>query len=91
MENSANYITSAKVEKEYHVMVDGMVTPEHIKLKNGVDISVNGQSYTTKPCIADILNDTSHITKRFVRDENMELHLGFLLQLRKVNLDKYEK
>ena len=32
----SNHITSSKIEKEYHVMVDGIITPEQIlKLKNG--------------------------------------------------------
>ena len=66
----SEYIRSAKVEKEYHVMVDGIITDNHIQqLKNGVEISVNGQSYTTKPCKASILMDTSHIIERFVRDD----------------------
>lgn len=66
----SNYITSSKIEKEYHVMVDGMITPDLIlELKKGVNISVNGQPYKTKPCKAAILQDTSHINERFVRDE----------------------
>ena len=27
----SEYIRSAKVEKEYHVMVDGIITPKHIE------------------------------------------------------------
>jgi 23S rRNA pseudouridine2457 synthase len=66
----SNHITSSKIEKEYHVMVDGIVTPEIIlKLQNGVAISVEGKAYITKPCKAKILNDTSHIIERFVRDK----------------------
>jgi len=66
----SDYIRSAKVEKEYHVMVDGIVTENHIqKLKEGIAISVNGSAYTTKSCEAKLLNDISHITERFVRDE----------------------
>ena len=66
----SNHITSSKIEKEYHVMVDGIITLDIItKLKNGVDISVEGKPYRTKPCKAEILNDTSHIIERFVRDE----------------------
>ncbi|WP_400078672.1 pseudouridine synthase [Winogradskyella sp. R77965] len=65
----SNQITSSKVEKEYHVMVDGIITPEKIlELQNGIEISVDGQSYKTKKCEAKILNDTSHIVDRFVRD-----------------------
>ncbi|MEH1007875.1 pseudouridine synthase [Winogradskyella sp. ECml5-4] len=66
----SNYITSSKIEKEYHVMVDGLVTPEAIlELQKGIEISVEGKAYKTKPCNAQVLNDISHIVPRFVRDE----------------------
>jgi 23S rRNA pseudouridine2457 synthase len=66
----SNHMTSSKIEKEYHVMVDGIVSLEIIsKLQNGVEISVEGISYITKPCKAEILNNTSHIFERFVRDD----------------------
>ena len=66
----SNHITSSKIEKEYHVMVDGIITSESIsKLKKGVTISVEGKPYITKPCKASILNNTSHIIERFVREE----------------------
>lgn len=66
----SNYITSSKIEKEYHVMVDGIINEAQIDtLKNGVEISVNGKSYITKPCHAELLKDTSHIVDRFVREE----------------------
>ncbi|APY09556.1 ribulose phosphate epimerase [Winogradskyella sp. J14-2] len=65
----SNYITSFGIEKEYHVMVDGILTINDIKvLEKGVEISVSGKPYLTKPCHATLLTDTSHITKRFVRD-----------------------
>jgi 23S rRNA pseudouridine2457 synthase len=66
----SNYITSSKIEKEYHVMVDGIISEATIaKLKSGVEISVNGKPYTTKKCDANLLKDSSHIVKRFVRDD----------------------
>ena len=66
----SNHITSSKIEKEYHVMVDGIVSPEIItELQNGIEISVEGKPYRTKPCKANILKDTSHIFERFVRDD----------------------
>lgn len=66
----SEYIRSSKIEKEYHVMVDGIITKDGIeKLKNGIEISVNGKPYTTKPCKAEILNNTNHIEERFVRDK----------------------
>ncbi|MDH7912348.1 pseudouridine synthase [Winogradskyella sp. SYSU M77433] len=66
----SHHITSSGIEKEYHVMVDGLITEEHIEqLQSGIKISINGQPYNTKPCKAKILKDTSHIFNRFVRDE----------------------
>ncbi len=66
----SKYITSTKIEKEYHVMVDGLITQEQIdSLKTGVEISVNSKPYVTKPCYAELLKDTSHIVERFVRDD----------------------
>lgn len=66
----SEYIRSSKIEKEYHVMVDGIITNEIIlKLQKGIEISVDGKPYTTKKCKAEILEDTSHIIERFVRDE----------------------
>ncbi|MCC1485081.1 pseudouridine synthase [Winogradskyella immobilis] len=64
------HIRSAQIEKEYHVMVDGIPTDNDIeKLKKGVEISINGKLYQTKPCKVKRLLDTSHIIKRFVRDD----------------------
>ncbi|RZN83504.1 MAG: pseudouridine synthase [Winogradskyella sp.] len=66
----SDHIRSFKIEKEYHVMVDGVITNDIInQLKKGVEISVNGEPYLTKPCQAKIIEDTSHIIERFVRDE----------------------
>lgn len=66
----SEHIRSSKIEKEYHVMVDGTITDTAIeKLKEGIDISVNGKPYKTKPCMAKLIADTSHISERFVRDE----------------------
>lgn len=63
-------ITSSKIEKEYHVMVDGLITPELIsELESGLEITVNGKAYKTKPCKAELLEDVTHIIPRFVRDE----------------------
>ena len=66
----SNHITGSKIEKEYHVMVDGIITNKGInQLKKGVEISVNGKPYFTKAHNASLLNDTSHIIERFVRDD----------------------
>lgn len=66
----SNYITSTKIEKEYHVMVDGLITQQEMdSLKTGVEITVNGKPYITKSCYAELLKDTSHIVERYVRDD----------------------
>ena len=63
-------ITGSKIEKEYHVMVDGIITEGALcKLREGVTITVKGEVYKTKPCKAQVLTKTQHITERFVRDE----------------------
>lgn len=49
-------VRSKKVEKEYYVQVDGLITQDAIEqLKNGVQIGFNGKKYTTKKCEARIL------------------------------------
>jgi 23S rRNA pseudouridine2457 synthase len=66
----SHLITNKGIEKEYHVMVDGVIDENAIKqLQHGVEISIDGNPYLTKPCKARLLNDISHIEKRFVRDD----------------------
>jgi 23S rRNA pseudouridine2457 synthase len=68
----SSHITSSKVEKEYYVQVDGLITTEAIEqLCNGVIISIFGKPYQTKTCKVIYVNDPSHypIEERFVRDE----------------------
>jgi 23S rRNA pseudouridine2457 synthase len=49
-------IRSRKVDKEYYVQVDGVITTEAIeKIQQGVEIGFDGKKYTTKPCKASIL------------------------------------
>jgi 23S rRNA pseudouridine2457 synthase len=53
----SEYIRSKKVEKEYYVQVDGIITEQEIKqLKNGVEIGFEGKKYTTKPCKASLIS-----------------------------------
>lgn len=64
----SNYITSSAIEKEYHVMVDGVISQSHIdQLIKGVEISVDGTAYSVKAVKAELIIDTSHIFERFVR------------------------
>jgi len=64
-------IRSNKVEKEYYVQVDGLIDNNAIeKLCKGVDISVNGKKYTTKPGQASIIEIPNFPERsRKVRDE----------------------
>lgn len=65
-------IRSKKVDKEYYVQVDGVITHEAIEqIKKGVEIGFNGTKYTTKPCEAFILNDIPNFGPRGkkIRDE----------------------
>ena len=42
-------VRSKKVEKEYYVQVDGLITTEAIlALQQGVEIGINGTKYLTK-------------------------------------------
>lgn len=58
-------IRSKKVEKEYYVQVDGEITNEAIeKLKQGVEISINGKKYTTLPSQAARLQTDPRLEPR---------------------------
>lgn len=65
-------VRSKKVEKEYYVQVDGIITQEAIeKVKEGVEIGFDGKKYTTKKCKASILNTFPEFGERGkkIRDE----------------------
>lgn len=67
---ASDYIRSSVIDKEYYVMVDGILTVEAIdKLKNGVTISVNGQPYLAKAKDAYLFFEAPNVPVRFVRDE----------------------
>ena len=68
----SDYICSSKVDKEYYVQVDGIVTEESIlKLKCGVEIGFEGTKYTTKPCYAFIVTTIPDfgVRAKKIRDE----------------------
>lgn len=51
-------VRSIKVDKEYYVQVDGIITQEAIeKIKKGVEIGFNGSKYITKPCESFIIDE----------------------------------
>jgi len=92
---TSEFIRSNKVEKEYYAQVDGIITNEAIEqLKNGVDISFEGSTYTTKPCKAFKLELTPDLPPRRkkIRDErhgptswvSIKLREGKYRQVRKM-------
>ena len=55
-------IRSAHYEKQYVAQVDGIITQEAIDLlKNGVEIGVKGERFTTKKCEAAIVDKPDYI------------------------------
>ena len=65
-------VRSNKVEKEYYVQVDGIITESAIeKLQKGVEIGFDGIKYITKPCKASKIEEPLHLPleDRHVRDE----------------------
>jgi 23S rRNA pseudouridine2457 synthase len=65
-------IRSKKVDKEYYVQVDGVITQEAIDtLKMGVKIGFNGSKYITKRCESFLIEETPNFGLRGkkIRDE----------------------
>lgn len=65
-------VRSKKVDKEYYVQVDGIITPEAIdQLQKGVEIGFEGGKYKTKPCKAFIVTEIPDFGPRAkkIRDE----------------------
>lgn len=59
------HISSNTIEKEYYAQVDGMITEEALnRLKEGVEISIEGSIYTTKPCRAIRLEKDPDLPER---------------------------
>ena len=68
----SNYISSAAIEKEYYVQVDGLLSTEAIEsLQQGVEISIEGIKYQTKPCKAYVLASIPDLPQRSkkIRDD----------------------
>lgn len=65
------YILSRKVEKEYYVQVDGIISEEAGKrMSKGVEIGISGSKYTTLPCVVKILESIPGLPPgRRIRDE----------------------
>ena len=65
-------VRSKKVDKEYFVQVDGIITQEAIdQMKAGVEIGFNGTKYTTKKCDARLISEVPNFGLRGkkIRDE----------------------
>ncbi|CAL2080692.1 pseudouridine synthase [Tenacibaculum sp. 190524A02b] len=65
------HITSNKVEKEYYVQVNGIISKEAIKeLESGVEIGFDGKKYTTNPCKVAIIDPPNFPERtRKIRDD----------------------
>lgn len=58
-------ITSTGIEKEYWVQVDGIATLNHVsELSKGVEISIYGKPFQTKPCKVSLITPPEHLPKR---------------------------
>jgi 23S rRNA pseudouridine2457 synthase len=88
-------VRSKKVDKEYYVQVDGIITQEAIdKIKNGVEIGFKGDKYITKPCKAFLISEVPNFGERGkkIRDErhgptswaSITLNEGKFRQVRKM-------
>jgi len=65
-------INSNKVEKEYYAQLDGLITSKAIeKLKNGVEIGLDGRKYITKPSNALVIESPNfpERARRRIRDD----------------------
>jgi 23S rRNA pseudouridine2457 synthase len=89
------HINSLKVEKEYYAQVDGIISEEAVfQLKTGIDITVDGLVYKTKPCKVFKLNAIPDLPERAkkIRDDrhgptswvSMTLKEGKFRQVRKM-------
>ena len=88
-------VRSKKVDKEYYVQVDGIITQEAIdKIQNGVEIGFKGFKYKTKPCRACLISEVPNFGERGkkIRDErhgptswaSITLNEGKFRQVRKM-------
>jgi len=69
---TSGFINSNKIEKEYYAQVDGIITYEAIaQLKHGVEISIEGEIYKTKPAKVFKLDKTPNlpIRRKKIRDD----------------------
>jgi 23S rRNA pseudouridine2457 synthase len=88
-------VRSKKVDKEYYVQVDGIITQEAIdKIQKGVEIGFKGSKYITKPCKACLVSEVPNfgVRGKKIRDErhgptswaSITLNEGKFRQVRKM-------
>jgi 23S rRNA pseudouridine2457 synthase len=66
----SHLVRSKKVEKEYYVQLDGIVTDEAINLlQRGVEIGFDGLKYTTLPCNAHKVENPNIPQVQRIRDD----------------------
>lgn len=62
---TSDQVRSKKVEKEYYVQVDGIISSAALhKLQEGIEISINGKKYITLPGQVRQLNTTPSLPER---------------------------
>ncbi|MFT5149504.1 MAG: 23S rRNA pseudouridine2457 synthase [Flavobacteriales bacterium] len=62
---ASEQVRSKKVEKEYAVQVDGVITDTTIeKIRKGLEIVIHGKKYTTLPCKAEKLDPVPDFANR---------------------------
>ena len=58
-------ITGGGIEKEYWVQVSGNISEESVeKLRHGIEISISGEKYATRPAEAKILSKIPELPER---------------------------
>lgn len=71
----SHQITSTGIEKEYWAQVDGVATQNHAdQLSKGVEISIYGKPYQTRPCKVRLINTPKDLPKRAKDIRNEDDH-----------------
>jgi 23S rRNA pseudouridine2457 synthase len=72
-------VRSKKVDKEYYVQLDGIITQEAVdQMKKGVEIGFNGTKYITKPCESFIVNEIPDFGPRGKKNKGRTPRSNFL-------------
>lgn len=61
----SNNISAHNIEKEYYAQVDGMITDQAVHgIRQGLNISIEGKIFATKPCEVQKLNGEPQLPER---------------------------